>query len=171
MYEPLLVGVVKTPGKLNGDVETAIERFFVAAVVELARLNPFLQIAARDILSEHPWNAAQTPHVITTYRMRMHSQVDPGLRFRFKVLDGMFLGEDLGSRALHCQIDVPTVVANLIDLTHASFAKDAGYFVKIENLVTDIPIDGNVSLVGVVCSCGTRCRRWRLFFSFGRRTD
>ena len=138
------MGELQSPGELDGDVEDALERLFLASLVEPAIVYPVFQAAALDPLGEDARNSTQRAHVVAGGNVWMQAQVDPGLGFADEVLFSLLVGNDLRTRRLDRQVNPPTAVVDAVDQAHSTGGDDLLHLVEIHDNIAKLPFFGNL---------------------------
>jgi hypothetical protein len=72
----------------------------------------------------------------------MEAEAHPGLGLALEVLRPAEGLHGLRERGLHREVDVPSLVADLVDATHAALAEQRRHLIKPHHDVADLPIDG-----------------------------
>ena len=131
--EPLLVGVVKPPGELDGHVQHLVEGG------ELPGPDPVVHAAAVHELREDHGQALQAAHVEAGHRVRVQAQVHPGLRLALEEVGSSLRFEEHGPRHLGREVEVPAAVTHLVDATHAALSEQAQDLVQVEKDLAHLP--------------------------------
>jgi hypothetical protein len=146
--EALLVRVVKTPGRLDADVENGLERG------ETSAADPVEEASPVDELGEDERQVEGPADVVAGHHVRVQAEVDPGLRFLLEEVRSSRRLQHLGQRRLDREVESPPAVPHPVDAAHASLAEDSRDLVEAEDDVTHAPVDRRRAR-------GARPGRWR----------
>ena len=142
------MGVVQAPGELDGHIQHPFERLLMSALIQLLVFDPVLQTAAFHVLGEHSRDAAQHPHIVAADDVRMQPQPDPRQALPDEVLLVNLRGKELRPRALDRHVHVPITLVDTVDQAHAAAIVDLLDLVQVQDHVADVPIGGDVLLIG-----------------------
>jgi len=145
MHQPLLVGIVQAPGKLDRYIQDSLKGFIMSPFIQPALLDPVRKAPPFNILSKNPGNTPQRADIITTHYVRMKTEVYPGLRLADEILF-LFLGlEVIRPGALYGQVDVPAAVADPIDQSHTAALMNVLDLIKVQDHIADVPFKRDLS--------------------------
>jgi hypothetical protein len=147
MHQPLFVSVVETPGHLDRQVQNARQGTGWAFPVKGTFLthNPVFQTSPSHIFDKNAWDACERPHEVALDNVPVLFQLDPGLRFAFKILLAPSPGKDDRQGAFHSHA-LPSLnnsdtggSCDVVHLTHPALAQDAFDFVTVEDDLPNLP--------------------------------
>src|SRR5258708_24994827 len=124
MDQSLLVGILESPGKLNRNIDYALQRLLLAAFIDLLCANQVSKAACFYKLREDARDTSEAANIIAADDVRMQTQVDPSLCFSLEVLNLLLRVEEFLSWRRGCQIHVPVAVMDSLGEPHSTTCED-----------------------------------------------
>jgi hypothetical protein len=138
------MGMIESPGKLDGKVEDAKKCRILSAVIKTTIENPIAETSIGDEFSKKARNTPYAPDKVAGNDVWMESEFDPGLGFLLITLFPVFRLKKLRFGTLNGKVHIPFTVIDSVDDSHSPFGVGNSFsngfdLVDTENDIADVP--------------------------------